>query len=305
MAKNRVIYLLVLAAGVIFYLAYRFWLGWLILVAILCMPLFSLLCTLPALFTLKLRLSAPDILPQGVGVPLELVATCGLPTPIYNCRAEVVRPITAQRFRLKMGAPLPTESCGALQIRVTKAWAYDYMGLFCFRIRKIAPCKVIVRPEEIPVQNLPVSLRRQSVVWKPKPGGGFAENHELRLYRPGDNLNQIHWKLSAKTGKYIIREPMIPVGHQALVTLCISGDGAVLNKKFGQLLGVCRRLLALQIPHEIAAMTGNGVMILAVDQEQELMEAVDRLLAEEPAKEEREIPVSGTWIYHIGGPSHD
>lgn len=297
--------MLVLAGSGFFYLANQQWLGWLILVTVLCLPVLSLLCSLPALFTLKLRLCAPNVLPQGAKAVLELAASCVLPTPVYNCRAEVERAITAQRFRLKMGAPLPTESCGALQIRVTKAWAYDYLGLFRFRLSKIAPCKITVRPEEIPAPELPVSQLRQSVMWKPKPGGGFAENHELRLYRPGDNLNQIHWKLSAKTGKFILREPMVPAGHQALVTLCVAGDGAVLNEKFGRLLGVCRRLLALQIPHEIAAMTASGVVVLPVAEEPELIGAIDKLLEEAPAKEEQEIPISGTWIYHIGGPGHD
>ncbi|MBR2633811.1 MAG: DUF58 domain-containing protein, partial [Lentisphaeria bacterium] len=43
---------------------------------------------------------------------------------------------------------------------------------------------------------------------RPKPGGGYGENYEIRQYRPGDNLNQIHWKLSAKVGDLMLREPM-------------------------------------------------------------------------------------------------
>ena len=186
-----------------------------------------------------------------------------------------------------------------------KAWACDYLGLFCFRLSKPDSVTVLVRPIPESVQELPRLQRPPVVAWKPKPGGGFAENHELRLYRPGDQLNQIHWKLSAKTGKLIIRESMIPVGQQARICICLAGTGDVLDRKFSRLLGICNYLLQRNIPHEIAAITGAGMVVLPVSSEQELTDAVDTLLMAAPAAQEQQLPYSGSWTYRIGGDADD
>lgn len=236
---------------------------------------------------------------------VELSSRCAFPLPVYDCRVEVVRTITAERFSLRLGDWLPTEHCGTLVCHVKKAWAYDYLGLFRFHLGKIPDCRVTVRPTEIPATELPRLQRRLPIAWKPKSGGGFAENHELRLYRPGDSLNQIHWKLSAKAQKLIIREPMVPVGRQAVVGLCICGTPQELDRKFGRLLGVCRRLLMLQIPYEIGAYTGEGLGWFSIDSEAQLQQTVDDLLGMPPMEQEQEIPLFGGWMYRIGGDAHD
>ena len=272
-----------------------------LLLFLLCLPVVSLVMSLPALFTLKLRLRCPKHALRGENIQASVDGHSPLPIPCYGYRIEADRTLTGEVYRLKQGENLPTDHCGGLQCRVEKAWAYDYLGLFRFHLRGPDSATVLVRPTPVPVTELPRLHRTLAVSWKPKPGGGFAENHELRLYRPGDHINQIHWKLSAKTGKLVIREPMIPVGRQAAVSICLTGTGADLDRKFGRLLGVCNRLLQLNISHEIAAITGEGVVILPVCDEKSLTEAVDSLLMASPAKEEQSLPYSGAWSYRIGG----
>ena len=75
---------------------------------------------------------------------------------------------------------------------------------------KVTP-KTNSRPPEVPAHPRHPDLDRYIArAWKPKSGGVCRRNHELRLYRPGDSLNQVHWKLTAKTGKWMIRQPMEP-----------------------------------------------------------------------------------------------
>ncbi|MBE6946714.1 MAG: DUF58 domain-containing protein [Ruminococcaceae bacterium] len=301
MVKNRICYLACLVGVVIFYLAYRQWLGWLLLVAVLCLPILSLLLSLPALFTLKLEINCPKRLKKGEAECLKIKPRCFFPIPVYDCRAEVTRTITAERFLLRLNDPLPTEHCGILQCSIKKCWAYDYLGLFRFRMRKIAPCRMTVLPQEIPMAALPPRRRGIAQAWKPKPGGGFGENHEIRLYRPGDHLTQIHWKLTAKTNKLMIREPMVPVGRKAAVTMCITGTAEELDVKFGRLLGICNRLLLLNIPHDIYALTAEGLQTFPVEKPQDLSEAVEELLGAGGANEEQGISLPGVWVYRIGG----
>ena len=272
---------------------------------VLLLPFFSLLCSLPAFLTMNLRLSGPRCLYIGAPGPVTIVGQCRFPLPYYRYRLEVVRAITAERFLLDMGDYLPTDHCGDLLCQVKKAWVYDYLGLFRFRVRQIPQATFKVRPIADNISDLPNLKQPPATVWRPKPGGGFAENHEMRLYRPGDKLNQIHWKLTAKTGKTIVREPMLPYGRQAAITLCITGSNSLLDRKFARLMGVSRHLLLMDIPHYIVALTGSGLKKLPVDDEPSLICAVDTLLGAAPTEKEEPLYVSGVWSYHIGGNAHE
>ena len=108
---------------------------------------------------------------------------------------------------------------GGYRVTVEKARVCDYLGLFSFRVRKCREQTVLVRPKSQAVEDLVDPRGMEINAWVPKPGGGYAENHEHRLYRPGDNLNQLHWKLSAKVGDLILREPMEPVQGAVLLTV--------------------------------------------------------------------------------------
>ena len=137
---------------------------------------------------------------------------------------------------------------------------------------------------------------------RPKAGGGFSETHELRLYRPGDKLNQIHWKLSAKTGEMIVREPMEPLKTQIFVEMELRGTDEELDRKFGRLLYMSDRLLQLGFPHELRVLTGRGVQNLSVANQEELERHLGVLLGEPQAPVGDELePVSAAWRYRVGG----
>ena len=82
------------------------------------------------------------------------------------------------------------------------------LGLFVIRRSFDSELSCAVLPEAQQAQvNLDAALDAVQVL-KPKYGGGFSEEHDLRDYRPGDLPNSIHWKLSSKTDKLIVREAL-------------------------------------------------------------------------------------------------
>jgi uncharacterized protein (DUF58 family) len=193
--------------------------------------------------------------------------------------------------------------CGAYTVTVERGRVCDYLGLFSFPVRKNAPRTMLIRPIALPVPVLPDLERFIARSWKPKYGGGYAENHELRLYRPGDSLNQIHWKLSAKSGKLILRQPMEPHRGTLLLTLHLRGTPEELDRMLGRLLWLGNQLLDRGLRYEIRALTGEGVETLVVLEEADLTKAMDHLLRSEPAGDGdiREQPVAASWQYHVGG----
>ena len=305
MAKRRCLYLAVLLCATVFYWANHQWLGWLLLLAVLILPVLSLVLSLPGVFTLRIRMACPSAVSCGDQILVQVTNESWLPVPMHRCIISVYKPLTKVKSMLKSGGTLPTQHCGKLFCRVEKVMITDYLGLFCFHMKTSVTATVTVLPEPITVTHPPQLCQRFTASWKPKPGGGFAENHEMRLYRPGDNLNQIHWKLSAKTGKLVIREPMIPAGQHVVVGLSLWGSEEALDIKFGRLIGLCTYLQDMGIHFELQAVTAAGVMHYPITTQQDIVKAVDTLLGMEPAAQNEELTDSAAHIYWIGGTADD
>lgn len=302
MVRRWLIYLAVLALCMVFYFAYLQWFAWLLLVGVLCLPVVGLLVSLPAMLTLQV--SAACALPIGLNEeePIQLQVDCKLPAPPVKCRILVTRTITGEKWKLKPGKLLPTDHCGELVCQPIRVKVYDYLGLFVLPTQRKQSISVPILPKPEPIRHLPDVERILAQSWVPKPGGGFAENHELRLYRPGDSLNQIHWKMSAKTGKYIIREAMIPRNSRIILAMELKGTAPELDVKFGQLVWLGQYLLEKELRHEWCVLTGNGLCSCFVSDEQSLADALRRLLTELPAGENATWPpLNAGWHYRIGG----
>lgn len=302
MGKQWVLYAAVAVGGIVFYFAYREWFSWVALVGILFLPPAALLLSLPAMVMLRLRQAGPRELEAGTPLQLTYKASCKLPQPPYRCRVEAVQVLQGLRRKVEEGKPLPTEHCGMLVCRPKRPAVYDYLGLFGLRIRDVKETEVLVLPKKQPITDISGLERYRSKSWKPKPGGGFAENHEMRLFRPGDKLNQVHWKLSAKTGKLTVREPMEPIRERVLTELILRGTPEELDRKCGQLLWLSEYLLERDIPHELRILTGEGVRLLPVTDGESLHQAMKTLLSQRPAAADEVLePVQAGWVYRIGG----
>lgn len=303
MVRRWCLFLALLLGCLILNVAYQGWLAWLLLMALLWMPVLSLIVSLPAMLTVRVKPECGGAVSMGGNVVQDVKASSIFPMPRYRCRVRVTRTVTCESWVLQRGELLPTEHCGELLCQPEKCWVYDYLGMFRLKVRKCGPSSVLVRP--VPVKMAaPADLERHMAKsWRPKPGGGFAENHELRLYRPGDKLNQVHWKLTAKTGKIMIREAMEPQRSRMLLTMDLQGTSQEIDAKMGKLLWLGEHLLSREQQFEITVLTGEGVQSIPVSTEQMLTQAIDRLLCMKPATEGSVLRCSGAsdWCCHIGG----
>ncbi len=306
MAHRRILYLTVLIAGCVFFWAYREWLSWLLLVVILGTPWLSLALSLPAMLLCRANVQLPSHLEIGQEAYAVFQGLCAIPVPALGGKLTVSSNFSSDRWTLVNQESIPTEHCGTLYITPSRVYVYDYLGLFRLRVRNPAHATVLVRPVPVAVENPPDMSRYTASAWVPKPGGGYAENHELRLYRPGDNLRQLHWKLTAKTGKLIVREPMEAMGTGAVLTVVLNGGPDRLDQKLGHLLFMSQHLLKSQIPHCICCQTGNGVERFLISSEAALLSAVDVLLGCPLASDDSPRPdARALWRYHIGGDGHE
>ena len=278
MLGRRLFYLAVLGFCLVFYCFYKEWFSWLLLMAVAGLPLLGLVLSLPAMCTVKVFLQAPPQVRMGVPARTGLTLQCALPAPPVRCKLRLMNKLTGERFIGKPGELVPTEHCGPVQVWCTHLWIYDYLGLFRIPVKKTPDCVVYVMPkpimdrkpatdEELPVYN-----------WKPKPGGGYGENHDLRPYRQGDDLRNIHWKMSAKAGDLIYREVLEPVQKEMLICLSLSGTPQELDRKLGRALGMSRQLLEQGTAHQIRCQTQKDVLLLQITDHQSQETALRTLL---------------------------
>lgn len=302
MIRRWILYLAALGGSVVFYAAYREWFAWLLLVGVVCLPPMALLMSLPAMLTMKPEVACPHHMTVGDVEKIGFRYTCPLPRTEVLGKFRVKNTLTGKVWTLKPGQTLPGEHCGRLICKGVRVRVCDYLGLFCFHTRKVRECSVTVRPKPISLEKMPNLDRYLAGAWRPKPGGGFAENHELRLYRPGDSLNQIHWKLTAKMGKLIVREAMVPVDRRILLTMVLRGSEEELDRSLGQLLWLSAELLRRGLYHQMRVLTGDGELSLPVRDEASMLEAMDRILSAPCAADGAVMEhQSAAWQYRIGG----
>ena len=230
---NFFLYLLLAAGAFFFRLSYLGWFGPYLLAVIVAVPPLILLVSLPSMLGLRLGLSAQEQCLRGAPCRLCLSFDTRriLPVNSVRVRLELENLFTGERVTRELSygevgscvsyIPLPTELCGRLSCRISSYECRDLLGLFSIRRASAAAARCTVMPaSKGPEAAFSLDSALSSAVsLKPKYGGGFSEEHDLREYRPGDTVGSIHWKLSSKLDDVIVREPLINANDKIYLVL--------------------------------------------------------------------------------------
>lgn len=302
MLGRRISYLAALVLCFVFYCFYTEWFSWLLFVGLLWLPVVSLLLSLAAICTAKILIHTPEEVRAGMPARVSLELLCPLPQVPVKCRLRLHNRLTGERFVGKPGEHVPTIHCGPVVLECDPVYVYDYLGLWRFSKKAPDTNLIYVLPRPMPDLALPTEETIPVQSWKPKPGGGFAENHDLRPYRPGDDMRNIHWKMSAKVQDLIYREALEPVQKNILLQLTLSGTPEELDRKLGRLLGLSQALLARDTHHRIRCFTETGVLDLAVSDRKSQEAALLAVLDGTPTAGETSAPAADAlWQCYIGG----
>ncbi len=283
------LYLASIGVAWIFRLAYVGWFGRYLLAAAITVPLLLLLLSLPSMLALRLELGLPESCVRGEENKLCIGFNTGslLPLSLIKLQLEIENRFTGQRsrktykFRSILSCdgtlPLPTADCGLLVCRVRSWECYDLLGMVRIRRREVleASCAVLPQAVEPPSPPNIGAAVSAGVRLKPKYGGGYSEEHELRPYRPGDMVNSIHWKLSSKTDSLIVREPLVCENNEIFLVFTGKGD---LTRGLETLYWMSLELCRMELAHTVV-----GPRQFAVTNEAQAREAVIGLLSSPPA----------------------
>ena len=197
-------------------------------------PVFALL-HLRAAKKLRVRLDAPVNLEKGEEGMLRICVenASALPVCLLGIRLRLSNLLMGQtvvrHYRLtalphRSGVSeycLSSAHCGRIQMTAERCRLYDPFGIIGIRLKETAVAAMTVQPKGFvqsvyvtPDANCPDDSENYS---QERSGYDLSEVYALRDYYPGDSLRQIHWKLSGKLDKLVIREPSLPVRWSVLV----------------------------------------------------------------------------------------
>ena len=315
MARNRIFYGLFLLAAVVFHSFYTGWFSFFLLLFSVLLPVFSLLVSLPAMLRAAYTPQLPLRCFCGQDAQFALQPSSASRLPVSCCRlhllvcdavggtqqAEWLTLAGTLRFSLRVD----TRHAGQQTFRVDRARVYDALGLVGLPLQLPTACSIAVEPEPLEPAELPNLSQFQYRSYHPKPGGGFSEIHDLREYRPGDSLHEIHWKLSAKTDKLIVREAEEPNRGLIVLSFDFSGSRTQLDSTLRQLLWLSGWLTDREVVHQIDWLDPDTLepqtkQIRAPQDLQELLRALlqTHLTGDTPTIAQRLYP-NADWRYHI------
>lgn len=274
MWKRRAAWGLLLAAALGLYLFENNAGTRIILCTAVLLPLGSLALLFASRAQLSLRLEVPERLGRGErgGFALHLRSASRLPVSV-RCALELNNPLTGERSALRLPAALGPRGeeivrfsltaahCGTIHVRVGELLKTDALGLFARRL----PCReegaVLIRPElgavELSLADVADFLSDSQRYSAQRAGYDPSETFRIREYVPGDPIRQIHWKLSQKTDRLLVRDFGLPVVERMLLLLETSSreyapiDPEAMDRMLDLLFSVSRALLWQAVPHTV------------------------------------------------------
>lgn len=190
-------------------------------------PLLSWLALLCSRRKLQVQLSCAATAEKNkpTALAIALRRPKWLPVGAVRFHIETENTVTGERQTLSLrGEPvratLSSRYCGCIRLRVARVTVWEAFGIFPLVLRRSAQRQLCILPDTFPVQLTPVlSLAQQECSeYDPnRKGMDRTETFQIRDYAPGDSLRQIHWKLSAKARRLIVRDPARPVDHSLVV----------------------------------------------------------------------------------------
>lgn len=264
MAKNRIVCLFLVAGIVLFHIFYVAYFSYYLLLFTILVLLVSLLVFLFSLFHIKSAL-----LQQVSNVELGDAFTLTWhirPGFLFACisaqivytnlyTGEVKKTKHRQlitRWQQAVSWTYTPAHCGMVVCEMQRCKVYDLLGVFSWRKKLDAAATVLCMPAPLPLFspidfNAPVSLRAEKTISMTNPYGPY----DLRAYRPGDPLKNVHWKMSAKTDALTVKEYMDDPAKNLYLLVDASGDAAQSDRTLGYLAAFVEQALEYGLPLQV------------------------------------------------------
>ena len=237
------IYIGAIIASAAFAVLYKDMLSLILFIVIVLMPVLMLLCGLIVrLFTRVTAEIKDGVINNGDTAIIKIAVKNYSPFPasvidiaircenkFLNVSSVLKTTVSAKAFSSQEFVfSVKSDHIGKMGITAKKAVLHDPFKLFAFPQKLKASATVTFIPKINPVgltlRNNTYALGESDIFSKHKAGDDPSEVFDIRDYRGGDKLNRIHWKLSVKQNKYMVKDYSLPINESLLIFADLSVD---------------------------------------------------------------------------------
>jgi len=307
MLRNKLRYLLLLAIVGLLAILYDAYYLWIIFVTLLALPffMFAMLCYIYGHIRVEM-LSTVHVAGKDEPIPVTLQIKNPTIFPIPYLRinatyrnlyssnelAKVIFASVESGSSSKIICNMSSNYAGNIVINLKSYRIYDYLKLFSLKKKLDCTLKAAVLPRyyELEAIDSTYKITVESDNYSSyKSGDDPSEVHEIREYREGDRPQRIHWKLSIKLDRLMIKEFSDPIDCLDIIfiSLCFP-DGANtlyhIDSILECVLSISYTFLLRRNPHYIAWYDAAGGICrrVRVEHEKDFYDAVDGLLNLKP-----------------------
>lgn len=269
MLKNRVFYVLLLAAAALIYIFTNTYYTLTLLAVCVVMPVISLVLMLIAGREIAIELELPQTAEKKAASLTYRISNPGR-YPVARITFQIrlenqmtgafrerrVSATAGSRETVTAELSLQNSKVGTVVVSTNKIRVYDAFGLFVFRKPDMPDQAVIIYPDmrnvEVHMEN-PVENTGDGSRYSPdRPGQDVSEIFALREYVPGDEIRKIHWKLSGKTDRTMVRDFSLPLNYSVFLLLELTrGSEELVDAQVEIFLALSRTLLENGISHNM------------------------------------------------------
>ena len=206
--------------------------------ALLCVILLPVLTWVPAILAVRhirvtVELPGSSVKETGAEGVLHFHNTSILPVSRAICTLKLKNELTGEQCVLKLTAAIPPRGeaetrfaiqsghCGYIRAEAVRIAAADLFGVLPAFRRSGAEGGMTILPQTFSPEVLfgvTAKTPEDSEVYAPdKKGNDYSETFQIREYAGGDSLKQIHWKLSSKLDKLMVRDASLPLVQSVLI----------------------------------------------------------------------------------------
>ena len=289
MRKHRIWYMVVLITGILMYIMANQREPLVFLCGMILVPVLTFVIQKRAMQGAEDEYRIKSGCRVGKHVPLEIVIERRSRVPLGPVKVHVrvsnllygeeeqfvvtLQPVEKKRteyaYRMKM------EDCGNVRIFIEQIEYYDLLGLFRWKYDRTQAMEVLVYPAKMQLnaqlERRPETRNSGEMYDQMKTGQDVSEVAELREYTEGDSQKSIHWKLSTKLDRLIVREFGYPADYSTLI-LCDIGKKMygrkIENQRNNAVLAIAvslsESLLQVNLEHNVGRFCAGEYMNIPV-----------------------------------------
>jgi uncharacterized protein (DUF58 family) len=256
------VYLLTFAVNIFFYVILSSYYLWMFAVIMLLYPIISIIAAVIIQKYVNIKLNAgqafafkQDELPMQVCLSNSSFAFClscnvflKIINSFYGDNGGITVSLPVKpRSESSMYLPLSADRYGTYIFKIQEFSIRDLFGMIEIHKKAADELSITILPDIDKTANADVSSFFSYMTETEESnakGNDFSEISDIREYVPGDKLRDIHWKLSARVQKYMVKERISVAGSEMVILIQFSDNPVSADKILEAVWGISHDFIA-------------------------------------------------------------